>query len=455
MVSRSSQRPPGPRGTLIMGSFAALQRDLLGFVVDMQRGYGPVSHARFATQHLYSINHPELIERVLVGEAKSCVKDLSTRELMPLVGQGLLTSEGELWRRQRKLAAPPMQPKRIADYAQTMVRCAEAAFMAYGRDEARDLHADLMHLTLEIVGKTLLGFDARADADIIAHALDVFMVRFEEQFRSVMAVLPKALPTPARVRSRRAIAQLDAIIYRVIARCRTQDTEATHLLGQLVRARDEQGRPMDDVQLRDEAVTMLLAGHETTALALSYAVHLLAKHGEHAARLRAEVDAVLGRRSATLQDVPKLVFADAVVRETLRLYPPAYAIGRSVVEPFELAGYAVPAGTELMMSPYALHHDARYFPDPERFRPERWLDGSTDALPRFAYFPFGGGPRICIGNHFAMLEAVLVLATLWQHAEVVIAAGFEPQLSPIVTLRMLGGVPARVTTRAARPGAGS
>jgi cytochrome P450 len=431
----------------LLGSARALAQDILGFLLDMGRSYGDVAYARVGISHLYMLNDPALIEDVLVGKHRDCIKDLGTRELIPLVGQGLLTSEGEHWRRQRKLAAPPLQPKRIASYAQTMVECAEREIDGFRDGEVRDLHVDMMRLTLEIVGKTLLGFDPRGEAERVSKIVDAAMVYMDKQMNTVQGLLPQWVLTPDRYRFRKAVAELDRLVYHIIARCRQQGSDADHLLARLAQARDENGEPMSDVQLRDEAVTMLLAGHETTALTLTYASYLLARHPQVAARLREEIDRTLAGRSPAMTDLPAMPFLEATIKETLRLYPPAYVIGREVVKDLEVGGYVIPLGHQLLMSPYAMHRDARYFQEPQRFDPQRWLEPAASELPRFAYFPFGGGPRVCIGNHFATMEAQLILCCLMQRVELEAVPDFELRLRPIVTLRPQAGLPMRVKRR--------
>lgn len=433
-MKRALRMPPGPRGLPVLGSLLELNRDLLGFLVELHN-YGDVSCAMLGTTPHYMLNTPALIEEALVGKHRECIKDLGTRELVPLVGNGLLTSEGDFWRRQRKLASPPLQPKRIAAYADTMVECADRAFSGLRDDEVRDIGIEMGQLTLEIVSKTLLGTNARRDAERIRDVLEATMAYMKKQLFTGYGVLPKWIPTADRRRFRKALKEIDAIVYSMIARCRAEGESADYLLARLVKVRDENGEGMTDTQLRDEAITMLLAGHETTALTLCFAVYLLSENPAAAARLRDEVDAQLGGRPATVADIARLPFLDAVARETLRLYPPAYTIGREIIHEFEIGGYTLPVGSQLLVSPYAMHHDARLFPEPERFMPERWLDPAASALSRFAYLPFGGGPRVCIGNHFAMMEIALVLATLAQHAELTVVPGYQLRLDPVVTLR--------------------
>jgi cytochrome P450 len=430
----------------VLGSARALAQDILGFLLELGRRYGDVSCAKVGLSELYMLNDPALVEEVLVGRHRECVKDYGTRLLIPLVGHGLLTAEGEPWRRQRKLAAPPLQPKRIASYAQTMVECAARELASFRDGELREIHVDMMRLTLEIVGKTLLGFDTRADAERVSDVIEAVMDYMDKQMNSPEGMLPQWIVTPDRFRFRMAIRELDAIIYRIMARCRAQGTDVDHLLARLMDARDESGEALHDVQLRDEAVTMLLAGHETTALTLTYACYLLARHPAAAARLRQELDQRLGERLPGIEDLPELPYLDAVVKETLRLYPPAYLLGREVAKPFEIGGYPLEVGQQLMFSPYVMQREARFFPQPIRFLPERWLDPALDR-PRFAYFPFGGGPRICIGNHFATMEAALVLAVITQQVELAPKPGYQLGLHPVVTLRPADGVPMRVTRR--------
>ncbi len=418
-------------------------RDPLRFL-NVLAAHGPISFSTLGPMPILMLSSPELIEETLLGRYRECIKDRGTRELMPLIGQGLVTSEGELWKRQRKLASPALSPKNIAGYASVMVDCSDAMIERFRNGETRDIHADMMALTLEIVGKTLLGFDARSQAERISHVLETSMVYFDRQLRSWHGVLPHWVPTRDRRAFAQAVREINTIVQSIVQRCRSADQEADHLLARLVRARDEHGHSMSDAQLRDEAVTMLLAGHETTAIALSCAIYQLAKHPEATARLREELATHVGSRPLTMSDLPQLRWLDALVRESLRLYPPAWLIGREVTQPFDLGGYSLQVGDQLLISPYKTQRDPQHFADPERFKPERWLDGLAKRLPRFAYFPFGGGNRVCIGNHFATMQVQLVLGTLIQRLDLTLAPGFELELSPNVTLRPKNGVHVQV-----------
>lgn len=440
--------PPGPRGYPLVGSAPFVMRHPLRFYRQMTLDYGDISHTRMGRTGFYVVNESSLIEDWLVGQHKHCVKDAITRTLYPLVGRGLLTSEGEPWKRQRKLAAPPFSPKRISGYGDVMVESSTRLFAGFRDGEVRDFHADIMTLTLEIVGKTILGVSTREESDRIARAIDVVLAYLEERLYSWTRLMPFEVPTASQLRFRRAKAELDDVVRTLIARSQRDGADADHLIARLSRARTEDGEAMTAQQLHDEALTMLLAGHETTALALMYSVYALSEHPAAAGRLREEIDAALGTRPVTVADLPRLPYLDACMREALRLYPPAYAFGREVVTEFELGGYVIPVGSQIITSPYGMHRNPRHFPEPDRFKPERWLDGSAKELPRFAYLPFGGGPRVCIGNHFAMMELGLVLATLMQQLELAVVPGFELSLAPVITLRSRNGLPVRVQRRA-------
>jgi cytochrome P450 len=432
--------PPGPKGVPLLGLGPRFARAPLEFTQEMARHYGDLACTRFGSRTLVWLNHPRLIEDVFVGQHRACIKDPTTRTLVPLLGNGLLTSDGEAWRKQRRLAAPALQPKRIAAYAHTMTECAERFASSLRDDELRDIHADIMRVTLEIVGRTLLGFDTRRDAEVVSAALEDVITFFDKALFSPLGFVLSRVRLPMKVRFERALRALDGVVAHIVERART-DKKADYLLAQLMAAPpDEDGERMTDRQLRDEAMTMLLAGHETTALTITYALYSLARQPACEARLRAELDS-LGGVSPVPSDLERMPYLDAVVRETLRLYPPAWVFGREVVTGFELGGYALPAGIELVASPYALHRDPRFFREPERFLPERWLDDGRAAPPRYAYIPFGAGPRSCIGNHFAKLEAALVLASLLQQVRLQLVPGYQLSLNPVITMRPRGGLP--------------
>ena len=342
--------------------------------------------------------------------------------------------------------APAFHRERVAAYGETMVAYTQRMLEGWRDGDVRNVHHDMMHLTLEIVGKVLFDADVGGDADAIGRAFDAVTDEIAARFRRPLFI-PDWIPLPGNLRYRAGVAALDRLVYRIIAEHRASDAAGSDLLSMLMLARDEDGVQMSDRQLRDEAVTLLLAGHETTALALSWTWYLLSRHPEVGARLQDELDRVLQGRAPAPGDLPALRYTGQVVQESMRLYPPAYGFGREAVQDCNIGGYHVPAGTTLFMSPWLMHHDARWFAEPKRFIPERWADGLAERLPRYAYMPFGGGPRICIGNSFAMMEAILILATVAQRFRVQPISDAPVIPFPTITLRPRGGVTLRVASR--------
>jgi cytochrome P450 len=429
--------PPGPPGHFLTGHLPEMKRDLLGLYLSCAREHGDVALLRFGLKHVYLISHPALVEQVLTS--RNFIKHYALRMNRRLLGNGLLSSEGDFWLRQRRLMQPAFLRDRIASYADVMVSYAERCFDGWQPGETRNLHAEMRQLTMEIAGKTLFGADVQGQGPAVTRALLDVMTNFSSRLFSVLK-LPESFPTPGNIRAWLAIRRLDAILYDIINQ-RKSDGVQDDLLSILLHARDEgDGLGMTDKQLRDEAMTLFLAGHETTALALTYTLYALARHPEVAEELRAEVRAVLGDRPPAVDDLPRLRFTESVIQEGMRLYPPAYAIGRQAVEPCELGGYRIPAGGTVLMVQYVIHRDPRFYDEPERFQPRRWLDGLARRLPKFAYFPFGGGPRICIGNTFAMMESVLILASLCRRWRVSPSSNEPIRFRPRMTLAPAGPV---------------
>jgi cytochrome P450 len=425
----------------------------MGFVARAKRDYGDIVRLRLGPYRTYLVSHPEYIEYVLRGQADNFHKDRMTRWLVPLVGEGLLTSEDAYWRRQRKLAQPSFQHQQIGRYGEVMVEHTQRMLEAWRDGEVRDPHEDLMGLTLGIVARTLFDAELSGDAEVVGDSLAIVMKHFMSPTR--WFPLFDHLPFPSSRRSWAAIHRIDEIIYRIIRVRRETGQESGDLVSRLLAARDDEGKGMTDRQLRDEVVTLVLAGHETTALALFYIFYLLDRSPEAQDRLVAELDAVLGDRPPTTADVPRLKYTEWVVREGMRLYPPAWGIAREALSDCEIGGYDVPKGTQIFMTQWLVHRDGRWFEDPEVFRPERWDDDLIKRLPRCAYFPFGDGPRIGIGNHFAMMEAVLILATIARSFRLAVEPGQTLELLPSVTLRPRRGLVMRALNRrsASSPGA--
>ena len=429
--------PPGPKGRPISGNLPDYARDQLGFLTRCAREYGDVVRLRFFHVPIVLLNHPDHIEHVLVANNRNFIKDRAERSGLRFLGNGLLTSEGEFWRRQRRLAQPAFHRERINAYGRTMVEDTRRMLGTWRGGEVRDLAGEMSRLTMGIVAKTLLGALSDSERETVAAAVAVLLDRF---VGGVLFKMPERIPTPANLRFRRAIRRLEGIIYGIIERRRRSGADSGDLLSMLLAARDEEtGEGMSDKQLRDEVMTILLAGHETTALNLAWTFYLLAEYPQAEARLLAELKEALGERAPTVADLPNLPYAGAVVKESLRLYPPAWGFGREALSGCEIGGYRISAGTQLIVSQWVTHRDERFFEGADEFVPERWLGGSTDGLPRYAYFPFGGGPRLCIGRQFATLEAILLLATI-SRAFQLRPAGGPVAPRPSLSLRPAGGM---------------
>jgi cytochrome P450 len=425
--------------------FSPFRRDPLNFLAAAAREYGDIVGLRFLHFRTYLIVHPDYIEDVLVHHPRKFVKGRVLQANKRIFGNGLLTSEGDFWLRQRRLAQPAFHRARIAAYANTMVEYAERMVAAWQDGEERDAHQEMMQLTLQIVGKTLFDADVSSDAHEIGKTITL-LLDFSSDFRRLIFT-PKWLPTPRNIQTTLAIRRLNKIVYRMIAERRASGRDAGDLLSMLLAARDEDGSQMDDRQLRDETLTLFLAGYETTANLLAWTWWLLATHPSVEKKLQAELDGVLGGRAPTMDDLPRLVYAGQVITESLRLYPPAWGMARLEIEDQEIAGYQVPAGTGLAIAQWITQRDPRWFEAPEEFLPERWAGDLQKRLPRFAYFPFGGGPRQCIGNMFALMEGTLVLAAVAQKFRLILMP--DAQIVPMasITLRPKNGVPVRLQKR--------
>jgi cytochrome P450 len=442
-LAAGKRLPPGPRGGPVLGSLPAFAADVLGFLMRCTREYGDTVLVHLPGHDVFVLNRPEDIEEVLLTQRTNFVKHrFFWRHVTAIFGNGLLTSEGDFWLRQRRLAAPAFHPDRIASYGGVMTAYADRQARTWKDGETRDIHADMMRVTMEIVSKTLFDVEVEKDVDEIGRSFDLVIREIAKRFRRPVKIADW-IPLPGNLRYRRGVALLDRLVARVLAERRAAPGDRGDLLSMLMAARDEDGRPMSDRQLRDELITLFLAGHETTAIALSWTLFLLARNPGVEETLRREIAEAVGGRLPSAADLPGLRYAEAVVKESLRLYPPAYVVGRESLEDCVVGGYDMAAGTTVYFAPWVLHRDPRHFPQPEAFRPERWLDGSAAKLPKYVYVPFGGGPRVCIGERFAMMEGVLVLVTILRRFRLEMA-GPDPVPFPSITLRPDGGPIMRV-----------
>ena len=443
MTSRAGMNslPPGPTGKLITGVMREFNRDTLGFIERCQRDYGDVVRSRFLYLHAYFIYNPADIETLLTTDAKSYRKARSLRSpfFYRLVGNGLVTSEGDFWRRQRRLAQPAFHRQRISSYGDIMVDYTTRAIAKWKDGEQHDIARDMTRLTLEVVVKTLFNSDVSNDADHVGAMLSEIVKPFAAQ-ATLKWIADNRLPTPGHRRYFNAVSEIDRVVFRIISERRASGTDEGDLLSMLLQAQDEDGSQMSDAQLRDEVMTLFLAGHETTALALSWTWYLLAKYPEAETKFHAELDEVLGGRVPEVSDLPKLKYAEMIAKETMRLYPPAYAVGREAIEETELGGYRVPRGTQLFAFQWVTHRDPRFFERPNEFDPDRWNSEAIQDLPKYAYFPFGGGPRQCIGNYFAMMEIVLLMATIGQRFKFSLVEDHPVEVLPVLSLRPKNGI---------------
>ncbi|MBX3063488.1 MAG: cytochrome P450 [Anaerolineae bacterium] len=437
----------GPKGMPILGSVPAMNKNRLPFLLQTRAQYGDVAHLRLLNRDVYLVSRPEWIHQILVEQADNFHKGITLKQIGKYtLGEGLLTSEGDFHKQQRKQMQPAFHHTRIAAYAQSMVDLTERMLTQINWHDGAvvDIDHEMMVLTQSIVAKTLFDADISAQADQIGDVIsEGIRVSSANVFKDMLIGW---LPTPYRRKRMEGTAKLDAVIYGFMEEWRRQGgQDKGDLLSMLLLARDVDGKPMPDKQIRDEALTLFIAGHETTANALAWTWYLLAQHPEMTNNLRAELNRVLGGRAPSLKDLPQLPYNEQVIKEVLRLYPPAWLITRLSVKPVQIGGYQFPAGAIYMVSPYVMHHDAKYFSDPEAFKPERWTQEFEKQLPRFAYFPFGGGPRICIGNSFAMMEAQLILATMAQRYDLTLLNNAPVQSEPLITLRPKTPIQMRLT----------
>lgn len=445
---------PVPRipGHPIFGHLRSFRADRTAMLLEVSRTHPdaadvPMGLVSRLMGPVVVVGSPSMANEILTTKEKSFVKSYGlTIFLKPLLGNGLLTSEHEVHTRQRKLLAPAFMHKRISAYAGTMVARAARFAESLADGATIDVTDAMMKLTFEIVGKTLFDAELLEDASEMGEGLTVSMRVAMDQLASLVPV-PPMVPTPKNLRYRRAVERLDAIVERVIRERREDGTDHGDVLSMLLAARDEDGGGMSDRQIRDEAMTLFLAGHETTANALAWTFHLLGKNPDVRERIEAEVDA-LGR-APSYDDLKQLPYTLAAFKEAMRIYPPAYMLGRRALEDVEIGGMRIEKNTIVMINILGIHRRPDVWPDPERFDPERFLGDKEKSLPRCAYMPFGAGPRICIGNHFALMEGHALLATIAKSVRFTHAGTTSVALEPLVTLRPKGGLPMRVTRRRA------
>jgi cytochrome P450 len=430
--------PPLRKGLPILGVFPQFRRNAPEFLRGMAQSHGDLVHFRLGPQDVYLVSKPEWIKDILVINQANFTKSRFLERAKILLGEGLLTSEGDFHRRQRRLVQPAFHRDRLIGYASSMVECAAHSREQWTSGAELDMSREMARLTLAVVAKTLFSADVTEDAENIGTALTQVMVLFDMVLMPFSEWLEK-LPLPSVRRFEKARAFLDQTIYKIIAERRASKEDKGDLLSMLLLAQDEDGvTGMSDVQIRDEALTLFLAGHETTANALMWTWYLLSENPSAADQFYEEVDTVLEGRLPTFDDIPRLKYTEGVFAESMRLFPPAWVVGRRVKAEYAIGEYTVPARAILMMSPFVVHHDARWFPEPDRFDPGRWTSESD--RPKFSYFPFGGGTRVCIGERFAWMEGILLLASVAQKWRFKLVPGHKVATAALITLRAKHGM---------------
>ncbi len=447
-------RPPTVKGRPFLGVLRDFRKHPPEYLLSVAQKHGEFARLMLANQEMYLIANPEWIRDIFVTNQANFRKSRMLERSRILLGDGLLTSEGAFHTRQRRLVQPAFHRERLVGYGASMAECAAHARDQWRSGQTYDIAREMNRLTLAIVAKTLFSADVSSDADEIGAALNEVLGLFDMVLMPFSQWLQK-LPLPFIRRFERARDVLDRIIYGLIAERRKSKQDTGDLLSMLLLAQDDEGASgnvpggMTDKQVRDEALTLFLAGHETTANALTWTWYLLSQNPAAEAKFHNEIDRVLQGRAPTMADLPNLKYVEMVFSESMRLYPPAWGIGRRAVEPYNVDGYTIPPTAIIMMSPFVVHRDPRWYPEPEKFDPERFLPEAVAARPKFSYFPFGGGARVCIGERFAWMEGVLLLATLAQKWRLRLVPGHPVETRALITLRARHGMQMTVDARAA------
>jgi cytochrome P450 len=418
----------------MVGNLPEMIRRPLDLITECTVRYGDVTGMRAGRIPVFLVNHPDLVEEVLVSGSRNFRKSVLRRGTAVTFGQGLLTSDGELWLRQRRLMQPAFHHARIAGYASIITGFAGKRAAGWRDGDVRDIHIEMMELALEIISAALFGAElGDDDKRDVREALELSLRRSAQAIS--IRRFTRNLLHPGDLQLRRSLRQLDMIVQRIIDQRRRDPARHDDLLAMLLEAAAVGEGAISDKQIRDEVVTMMLTGHETVATSLAWTWYLISQHPEVERKLAAELEEVLEGREPVFDDLPKLVYTGRIIKEAMRLYPPGWLVSREAISDCELAGYRIAAGTQVAMSQWTLHRDGRWFADPTAFNPDRWTPAFEKDLPKFAYFPFGGGARRCIGDMFAIMEANLILATLAQRVRLSLVPGHPVELLPQLTLR--------------------
>ena len=432
-----SNSHPGPQGISRIQALLQFGRTPLEFLLKCQNEYGDIVSLSIGSAKVYLFNHPRLIEEVLSKQNQNCIKDLSYRVLSDVLGNGLLLSHGDTWKHHRRLMQSAFNSHCLANYADGVVANTDLMLKNWQIGEIRDVHQEMSLLTVKVIMQTMFGVNARETAAEVTKALDTIMLQYFHQ-AEMLYLLPTWLPTLLNWQAYQAKKRLNKIVDAIVEQ-RRQLTQKD-LLSTMLTTRDEAGNRLSNQELRDEVITLLIAGHETTANALTWTLMLLAQNPAAEAKLMAEIQSVLADRPPTINDLPRLPYTEMVLKESMRLYPPAWILGRELIRDCTIGNHDFSRGTVIYLSQWVMHRDARFFDHPEQFTPERWADDKEQHLPRCAYFPFGAGARVCIGKAFSMMEATIILAMVIQKFRLTLVSEDSIELLPSLTLRPKQGI---------------
>lgn len=436
-----------PKGSFFVGSALVFRNDPLTFLINTAEEFPAFTTFRFAHLPMVYLSHPETIKHVLQTNNKNYKKGIEYEHLKPVLGEGLLTSEGDFWLRQRRLAQPAFHRDKIAHFSNQMVSCTVGILNGWENKLSVDIHSEMMHLALDIVGKTLLSTNVLDEANEVEKALEISI---EESYHRVQALinLPLWLPIPRHLRYNKSRESLNKIVGKIIEGRRNSNQRYNDLLEMLMDVQDEDtGEKMSDKQLRDEIMTIFLAGHETTANALTWGLYLLSQNPEIEKKYFEEIDRVLGDKTPGLEDLRNLPYLTQIIHEVLRLYPPAWILGRTAIADDIIEGQNVKKGDNILISPYQMHRSKDFWENPDEFNPERFTPEKMKEMHKFLYFPFGGGPRFCIGNNFALMEMQLIFAMIGQKYKLTLEPGFVVEPDPLITLRPKFGMKMNLSPR--------
>lgn len=422
---------PGPTGSWLSGSWPEFRKDMLAFFHKYTSVYGDIYQFRLFAMRFCVVNSPQLLHEIFVEKNDSFIKSWNMRQLKMAFGNGLVTSSGEFWKQQHRIVQPAFRRAKLHKYSQQMIDIIDRVVGEWQDGQTLDIHGEMVKITLQIVSKTLFNIDTRQDVQRVKDSIDVIVKQFASITSSSIPI-PFIVPTPQNLKVMKIFFQFPHNARRMI-RARKKLGYLDDLISDLFKAQQELG--VTDKQVLDEVFTLLVVGHETTATSLTWAFYLIAKHPEVQEKIQDEIQRVIGKRNIEVEDIGKLTYTSNVVKETLRLYPPLWAIGRETIEDVQIGKHLIPKGVQVLMVQHVVHRDPRYFPDPQKFQPQRWEDGLEKKIPKYVYFPFGGGPRVCIGNHYNMIESTLILATAIQKFDIQMLKDRGTELLPSITLQ--------------------